>query len=337
MYRDWNLQSTKLVNPELPEEPAEFHFPFGEQSPVEAEETPTTVADILSEISKFGEKVEHDPLLVSHLFIRCKGAIQEVLDMRAKMQVGTWIEKGAVAKVPHPLEVCSDNTDTSTLARKKFRIEKVNAEAKMWAKQFSTDEFWLPSEGIKHLKAEPEADKNILSSEQHPLKAYSKLKKSSLEGPDLDLVKSVESIHLNLQSNCYKYFNALDIEWWENFFLEQLDLGTHIKSGSRAPLMEVLQFPGARPIPSSSSAIEPDEAQASRPVLVELEETRDEVFGSRREIYTSGHRFEPWSVAHAKKHHLGDLNELKVSSLIAVVCEDDELKRPFWIAKVINI
>ncbi|KAL3696719.1 hypothetical protein R1sor_010795 [Riccia sorocarpa] len=201
-----------------------------------------------------------------------------------------------------------------------FRIEKVNAEAKMWAKQFSTDEFWLPSEGIKHLKAEPEADRNILSSEQHPLKAYSEMKKSSLEGRDLDPVKSVESIHLNLQSTCHKYFNALDIEWWENFFLEQLDLGAHIKNGSRAPLMEVLQFPGARPIPASSSAIEPDEAQASRLVPVELEETRDEVFGSRREIYTGAHRPEPGSVAHAKKHHLGDLNELKVSSLIAVVC-----------------
>ncbi|KAL3701108.1 hypothetical protein R1sor_019130 [Riccia sorocarpa] len=216
-----------------------------------------------------------------------------------------------------------------------FRIKMIEEKAKMWAKQFSTDEFWLPSEGVTHLKAMPESDRRILSSEQHPLKAYCEMKKSSLEGRDLDPVKSVESIHLNLRTNCYKYFSALDIEWWESFFLEQLDLGNYIKSGTRAPLMEQLEFPRARPTSSSPLATEPDEAEASRPV--EVEDIREEVLGNRRMIYTGTHRPEPGTIAHAKKYHLGDLSELQVNSLIAVVCEEDELERPFWIAKVINI
>ncbi|KAL3698075.1 hypothetical protein R1sor_012151 [Riccia sorocarpa] len=119
-----NLQSTRTVDAELQQE-QELHFPFGEQIPLETEEAPTTVTDILSEITNFSDKVGNDPLLLSHVLIRCKEVIQDVLNMRAKKQTGTWVQDDVAAKTPHPLEVCSDSTDANTLARKKSWFEKM--------------------------------------------------------------------------------------------------------------------------------------------------------------------------------------------------------------------
>lgn len=214
-----------------------------------------------------------------------------------------------------------------------FRIRMVDKQTRMWAKQFSTDEFWLPPEGIKHLKSLPKASRNILSSEQHPLKAYSELKRSNVEGRAVDPETAVLDIQENMKVNCYKYFSSIDIQWWEDFFKEQLHFASFVKHGIRQPLRLQLSFPQ----PYSEETTLQAHVDDVQDLVVEVEELKDQVFGRRRDIYTGSTRPEPGTVAHSKKFHLGDLEELQVGSFLAVACEDDEEGRPFWIAKVLAI
>ncbi|KAL3677032.1 hypothetical protein R1sor_026980 [Riccia sorocarpa] len=97
---------------QLPEDPT-FHFPFSMQTANEStEEAPTMVEDILKEIQTFSDNVEGDSFYLSHLLIRCKDAIQDVSNMRARILEGTWSTMDVTRAIPHPIEV--EATDNST-------------------------------------------------------------------------------------------------------------------------------------------------------------------------------------------------------------------------------
>ncbi|KAL3684714.1 hypothetical protein R1sor_002736 [Riccia sorocarpa] len=109
---------------QLPQEPT-FHFPFAVEEEVPATSTATTIEDILSEVRKFGVKVEGDDFFIQELFFRCKGAIQEVLNSRAKRQLNLDVHDQLACKVPHPLDLNRVDPEAANIERKKGWYEKL--------------------------------------------------------------------------------------------------------------------------------------------------------------------------------------------------------------------
>ncbi|KAL3697949.1 hypothetical protein R1sor_012025 [Riccia sorocarpa] len=109
---------------QLPQEPT-FHFPFAVEEEMPATSTATTTEDILSEVRKFGVNVEGDDFFIQEVFIRCKGAIQEVLNSRAKRQLNLDLHDQLACKVPHLLDLNQVDPEAANIERKKGWYEKL--------------------------------------------------------------------------------------------------------------------------------------------------------------------------------------------------------------------
>ncbi|KAL3686359.1 hypothetical protein R1sor_008933 [Riccia sorocarpa] len=118
---DLNTEPADVI---LSEEP-EFCFPFNmsdgptSEATDPVEDRTITSEDVIAEIRKFNTKVEGDEFCMSHLLVLCKGAISEVLKMKAQRETNTLLHDSPATKVPNPLEVPSNAATAAELTRTK--------------------------------------------------------------------------------------------------------------------------------------------------------------------------------------------------------------------------
>ncbi|KAL3683486.1 hypothetical protein R1sor_001508 [Riccia sorocarpa] len=113
----------------VPDEP-EFHFPFDMNNDslngaptTTDDQRPTTLEDIIGEVTKFADKMEGDAFYLSHFAILCRGAMEEVQNMKARWECNTTTVDSPALSVPNPLE--AGRTTATELTRAKGWHEKM--------------------------------------------------------------------------------------------------------------------------------------------------------------------------------------------------------------------
>ncbi|KAL3699139.1 hypothetical protein R1sor_017161 [Riccia sorocarpa] len=114
------LQHTSVEDAEAPEDPT-FHFPFAHNEDNTELGVPNVVnvSTIIEEIKCFDTKVGGDNTFLSHLLIRVKEAVKNVLDMKTKYVTNTKIREDLTSAIASPFVFGEDNNDSNTLARKR--------------------------------------------------------------------------------------------------------------------------------------------------------------------------------------------------------------------------
>ncbi|KAL3681638.1 hypothetical protein R1sor_024594 [Riccia sorocarpa] len=125
--------NTVTAEEQLTTEP-DFHFPFSMSADTMTDSdsvhagTSVSVDDVLREITNCSTAVEGDSFYMSHLLIGCKKAVEDVLNMRAQIQNGTWTHVDLSSKVPHPLATSGDTNASTELMRKKSWHERMHED-----------------------------------------------------------------------------------------------------------------------------------------------------------------------------------------------------------------
>ncbi|KAL3679738.1 hypothetical protein R1sor_022694 [Riccia sorocarpa] len=244
----------------------------------------------------------------------------------------TWDFKNFIDTEPTLFKTLNDITQNQQY---KFKIASV-LEVRVWCKQFSTDNTWEPHAGVRNIMHIDES-RVMLASEQGPLKSYAEIKRQTrrvqniaplVGGQDDGVVRHVQAIKQDIQTHCYPFFDDIEKEWWNHWFIQQEEIGRNICSNRRERLIgDMCWF---WPVPP-----ERDEHAVDEPAdVTTTEEFRRRIFGHRRPIYSGPRRPPPGSAAADRAAHIGELTEIHEKSFLAVLADDET---SFWICQVLKI
>ncbi|KAL3687988.1 hypothetical protein R1sor_014297 [Riccia sorocarpa] len=150
----------------------------------------------------------------------------------------TWDFKNILQTEPVPVLPLHDVT-----FNQQFKIAMGNERwPRLWTKKFSTDDRWVPEEGVRHLVFFPDFSQlcaaPLVAMKSH---ASKRPKGSGREGSSLDPLQSFNVIKKDIQTLCFSYFTEDQKEWWRNWFLLQEDYAARTKSGLSIALLRQLR------------------------------------------------------------------------------------------------
>ena len=187
----------------------------------------------------------------------------------------------------------------------------------LYAKQYSSSTEWEPQDGCKFFlnmpictvvhgaKQMPYEDRKLFTSNSDALDEKRELWKQSLE---------VKRKHIE---HAKKYVGDQCVSWWDSFFLDQYKIIDFLLED---------QWPITSPFTWLFS-ISP--TLCSHPPSHELAKL---IHPQQRDIYVG-----PRMSKEAEARWRGDLQDIKVGTLIATLADGDDLGHPFWIAKVLEL
>lgn len=163
------------------------------------------------------------------------------------------------------------------------------------------------------------------------LSSTNKATKAVKENQNIDYHQCLREIKETIEA-AHVYFPVCSLEWWSYFFEEQEQLIQGI--GSRTN--EVLNLDPFFWRVCQATLAEENNLENRDQSIQLSEELERLVYGETREAYI-GAKKTSQRRQYEKEMWEGNVDELTVGTMIAVLAMDDESGCPFWIAKIIKI
>lgn len=211
-----------------------------------------------------------------------------------------------------------------------FKMKQKDGETRLWCKKYSNTESWHPIDGLKFLSFVPQ--QQIVPSSYMLLVSTNESAKALKENRSINYMQCLAEIKDNIDAS-HVYFPACSMEWWSAFFEEQKKLIEGVEDDT----IEVINLdPFFWPVHQSNIISSENVVEGGIQGTQLTEELERLVHGETREAYV-GARKTTQRRQQEKEMWEGNVNELIVGVMIAVLASDDESGCPFWIAKVIKI
>ncbi|KAH7365155.1 hypothetical protein KP509_18G011500 [Ceratopteris richardii] len=201
-----------------------------------------------------------------------------------------------------------------------FLMRRVDEITLLFAKQYSSSLGWEPKEGCRFLLQVPNLSTvTVYGAEQSPYEDKNNIERC---GSVVDQSKSW--MHALIEKKRHierakKYAGDQDVSWWEDFFNHQEEIIQYTIAGHWP-----VDVPFTWDFCTQRSV---NVAQACN-----VDALQSFIHPPERNIYVG-----PRMTKQAEARWQGNLIEINVGTLIAVLADGDEATRPFWIAKVLEI
>ncbi|KAL3692455.1 hypothetical protein R1sor_006106 [Riccia sorocarpa] len=197
--------------------------------------------------------------------------------------------------------------------------------SRLWTKNFSIDETWEPTGGVRHLVLIPDVISAITAAPFVAFKSHSH-KRDKTGDLSANALESFAKIKKDIQNVCFSFFSEAERNWWHNWFMRQEIVATDIQAGRQIGLMRQWRWRS------------PQDEDISRskqpPTVITSGDLAQRILGERRLAYAGTRHARPGTSEHDRIHHIGDIKDLASGQMVVVLAEDD---KSFWISKVIDI